>query len=201
MAKKSKVKKTLVDQILDKAKIDHDSLSFNGLEGELPEDVARESIYKTLALKGDKTGPVIGIIPITEHLSEKKLAKISGNKKVQMIPQKDLQKTTGYVHGANNPVGIRQKHNFPIYILYATVKLNGIWKDASKVPRETPPFLKNLLSKSVSLAITSVILISTWSYQVTYHALKKQLNSSWSLKKLKLKLPIPRICVSGNWGN
>ena len=63
------------------------------------------------------------------------------------------------------------------------------------------PFLKNLLSKSVSLAITSVILISTWSYQVTYHALKKQLNSSWSLKKLKLKLPIPRICVSGNWGN
>ena len=116
MAKKSKVKKTLVDQILDKAKIDHDSLSFNGLEGELPEDVARESIYKTLALKGDKTGPVIGIIPITEHLSEKKLAKISGNKKVQMIPQKDLQKTTGYVHGANNPVGIRQKHNFPIYI-------------------------------------------------------------------------------------
>ena len=117
MAKKSKVKKTLVDQILDKAKIDHDSLSFNGLEGELPEDVARESIYKTLALKGDKTGPVIGIIPITEHLSEKKLAKISGNKKVQMIPQKDLQKTTGYVHGANNPVGIRQKHNFPIYIL------------------------------------------------------------------------------------
>ena len=55
MAKKGKVKKTLVDQILDKAKIDHDSLSFNGLEGELPEDVARESIYKTLALKGDKT--------------------------------------------------------------------------------------------------------------------------------------------------
>ena len=115
MAKKGKVKKTLVDQILDKAKIDHDSLSFNGLEGELPEDVARESIYKTLALKGDKTGPVIGIVPITEHLSEKKLAKISGNKKVQMIPQKDLQKTTGYVHGANNPVGIRQNIIFSIY--------------------------------------------------------------------------------------
>ena len=51
MAKKGKVKKTLVDQILDKANIDHDSLSFNGLEGELPEDVAHESIYKTLALK------------------------------------------------------------------------------------------------------------------------------------------------------
>lgn len=33
-----------------------------------------------------------------------------------MIPQKELQKTTGYIHGANNPVGIRQKHSFPIYI-------------------------------------------------------------------------------------
>ncbi len=48
MAKKSKVKKTLVDQILDKAKIDHDSLSFNGLEGELPEDVAREFVKNTI---------------------------------------------------------------------------------------------------------------------------------------------------------
>lgn len=123
MAKKGKVKKTLVDQILDKAKIDHDSLSFNGLEGELPEDVARESIYKTLALKGDKTGPVIGIVPITEHLSEKKLAKISGNKKVQMIPQKDLQKTTGYVHGANNPVGIRQN----IIFLFTSIILPRCW--------------------------------------------------------------------------
>ena len=55
-------------------------------------------------------------IQTNDCVVEKKLAKISGNKKVQMIPQKDLQKTTGYVHGANNPVGIRQKHNFPIYI-------------------------------------------------------------------------------------
>lgn len=116
MSKKGKVKKTLVDQILDKAKIPHDSLVLNAFEGNLPEDVQESDIYKTLALIGDKTGPIIGIVPITEHLSEKKLAKISGNKKVNMIPQKDLEKTTGYVHGANNPVGIRQKHAFPIYI-------------------------------------------------------------------------------------
>lgn len=32
-----------------------------------------------------------------------------------MIPQKELE-TTGYIHGANNPVGIRQKHHFPICI-------------------------------------------------------------------------------------
>ncbi|HHF7038604.1 TPA: aminoacyl-tRNA deacylase [Streptococcus mutans] len=116
MSKKKKLKKTLVEQILDKAKIKHDSLAFNALEGKLPEDIQKEDIFKTLALTGDKTGPLIGIIPITEHLSEKKLAKVSANKKVTMIPQKELQKITGYVHGANNPVGIRQKHHFPIFI-------------------------------------------------------------------------------------
>ena len=117
MAKKSKVKKTLVDQILDKAKIDHDSLSFNGLEGELPEDVARESIYKTLALKGDKTGPVIGIIPITEHLSEKKLAKNfrqqeSSNDSTKRISKKQLAMYTGLTILWE----FVKKHNFPIYI-------------------------------------------------------------------------------------
>lgn len=116
MSKKAKIKKTLVDQILDKAKIEHDSLILNALIGDLPEGIEQSDIYKTLALTGDKTGPIIGILPITEQLSEKKLAKISGNKKISMIPQKELEKTTGYVHGANNPVGIRQKHNYPIFI-------------------------------------------------------------------------------------
>ncbi|HGA0124647.1 TPA: aminoacyl-tRNA deacylase [Streptococcus agalactiae] len=116
MSKKNKIKKTLVDQILDKAKIEHDSLQLDALQGDLPNGIQKQDIFKTLALIGDKTGPIIGILPLTEHLSEKKLAKISGNKKVQMIPQKDLQKITGYIHGANNPIGIRQKHNSPIFI-------------------------------------------------------------------------------------
>lgn len=135
MAKKEKLKKTLVDQILDKAKIAHDSLSINALEGKLPEDMDRSDIFKTLALTGDKTGTVIGILPITEHLSEKKLAKVSGNKKVSMIPQKDLEKTTGYIHGANNPVGIRQKHNFPIYIDKTALKKEKMIVSAGEVGR------------------------------------------------------------------
>lgn len=135
MAKKSKIKKTLVDQILDKAGIAHDSLSFNGLEGQTPDDIDRSTIFKTLALIGDKTGPLIGILPITEHLSEKKLAKVSGNKKVSMIPQKDLQKTTGYVHGANNPVGIRQKHQFPIYIDQIALEMGQMIVSAGEIGR------------------------------------------------------------------
>ena len=135
MAKKVKIKKTLVDQILDKAKIDYDSLVLNALEGQLPQGIEENDIYKTLALTGDKTGPVIGIVPITEHLSEKKLAKVSGNKKVSMISQKDLEKTTGYIHGANNPVGIRQKHNFPIYIDQSALEKGKMIVSAGEIGR------------------------------------------------------------------
>ncbi|MGQ7398379.1 aminoacyl-tRNA deacylase [Streptococcus suis] len=135
MAKKVKIKKTLVDQILDKAKINHDSLVLNTFEGQLPPGIEEKDIYKTLALTGDRTGPVIGIVPITEHLSEKKLAKISGNKKVSMIPQKDLEKTTGYVHGANNPIGIRQRHNFPIYIDQSALELGHLIVSAGEIGR------------------------------------------------------------------
>ena len=76
---------------------------------------------------------MIGIIPITEHLSEKKLAKLSGNKKIAMIPQKDLEKTTGYIHGANNPVGIRQKHPFPIFIDESALQLETMIVSAGEI--------------------------------------------------------------------
>lgn len=148
MAKKTKVKKTLVEQILAKAGVEHQGIQINALEGELPSEYERSHIFKTLALLGDKTGPVIGIVPITEHLSEKKLAKISGNKKVSMIPQKDLEKKTGYIHGANNPVGIRQKHNYPIYIDERALELEKMIVSAGEVGHSiiiTPQDLANFV--------------------------------------------------------
>ena len=69
MAKKTKLKKTLVEQILNKAKIEHQGLQINALDDSLTEEFDRSQIYKTLALNGDKTGTVFGILPITEHLS------------------------------------------------------------------------------------------------------------------------------------
>ncbi len=50
-----------------------------------------------------------------------------------MIPQKDLEKTTGYIHGANNPVGIRQKHNYPIYIDETALELEKMIVSAGEV--------------------------------------------------------------------
>ena len=123
MAKK-KIKKTLPEQVMDKHNLAYTPLTLNILDKTAAErdqilaefSVKHDDIYKTLAATGDKTGPVIAVIPITQHLSMKKLAAASGNKKVTMLPLKTLQQTTGYVHGANNPVGIWHTKHFPIFI-------------------------------------------------------------------------------------
>lgn len=120
--KKNKVHKTLVEQILDKNNISYIQHQFathdenNVAQLEVEEDMDQHRIYKTLVLEGKDTGPVVGVVPLDQHLDEKKLAKESGNKKVNMVPLKDLLKTTGYVHGANTPVGIYEKFHYPIYI-------------------------------------------------------------------------------------
>ena len=127
MSKKSKKKdqlgKTLVEKILDKANVSYQQFEFpTETEGDVQQlqvdhlGVDEHHIYKTLVLSGNVTGPVAGVLPIDEHLDEKKLAKASGNKKVNMVPLKDLVKTTGYEHGANTPVGIWEKNQFPIYL-------------------------------------------------------------------------------------
>jgi len=140
MAKKTKVKKILVEQILDKAKIPYESIVFSGGMDRRAEELAvhgitEADVYKTLALSGNVTGPLVGIVPVEGHLSEKKLAAVSGNKKVHMLPAKDLVATTGYVHGANNPVGIWQTKKFPIYFDNAAQEAGTIVISAGELGR------------------------------------------------------------------
>lgn len=140
MAKKARIKKILVEQILDKANIPYETIAFSGgmnrNQAELDAyGLTDHDIYKTLALDGNVTGPVIGIVPVDNHLNEKKLAAVSGNKKVNMIPTKDLQKTTGYIHGANNPVGIWQTKKFPIYFDNSAKEAGTITISAGEVGR------------------------------------------------------------------
>lgn len=122
--KKDKLEKTLVEKILDQNKIKYRQAQFefhedSGGVAQMDTSILEEKerlVYKTLVCLGNKTGPIVGVIPIPEHLSMKKLAKISGNKKCEMLPLKDLQKTTGYVHGANTPIGIYFNHHLSIYL-------------------------------------------------------------------------------------
>lgn len=120
--KKNKIHKTLVEQILDQHKIPYQQIIFpTYTDGDVEQINANESdypqhkIFKTLALTAKNSGPLIGVVPLDGRLSYKKLAKVSGNKKVGMVPLKDLVKTTTYEHGANTPIGIYEKKGYPIY--------------------------------------------------------------------------------------
>lgn len=140
--KKSKLKKTQVEQILDKNHISYEQKEFqthqDGDVRTMTVDhtgIDEHNIYKTLVLSGPTTGPLVGVVPIDTHLDEKKLAKVSGNKKVDMVPLKDLLKTTGYVHGANTPVGIYEKHHYPIFIDQAAKEQGDIYVSSGKIGR------------------------------------------------------------------
>lgn len=71
-------------------------------------------VFKTLVAEGSVTGPVVACIQTDGELDLKALARISGNKKVELIPVRDLRKLTGYVRGGVSPVGM--KRDFPIYL-------------------------------------------------------------------------------------
>ncbi|MDO4296630.1 MAG: Cys-tRNA(Pro) deacylase [bacterium] len=119
--KEEKWEKTNVMRILDAAKLSYEAREYpvdeNDLSGSHAADllgVPHESVYKTLVLKGEKTGYLVCCIPVDEELDLKKAAKAAGDKKVEMLAMKDLLAVTGYIRGGCSPVGMKKK--FPTYI-------------------------------------------------------------------------------------
>lgn len=116
-----KINKTNVARLLDKAKIayqlvpyeaDENDLSAIHVAEQLGENV--EQVFKTLILHGDKNGYFVCVIPGADEVDLKKAAKVSGNKKCEMIPVKELLPLTGYIRGGCSPIGM--KKHFPTYI-------------------------------------------------------------------------------------
>ena len=132
-----KAEKTNAARILDKAKIRYDIITYEVNEddlsavhvaGQLNEPVER--VFKTLVLKGDKTGYFVCIIPGAEEVDLKKAALISGNKNCEMIPMKELLPVTGYIRGACSPIGM--KKHFPAYIHATCLDYEEIYVSAGK---------------------------------------------------------------------
>jgi Cys-tRNA(Pro)/Cys-tRNA(Cys) deacylase len=73
-----------------------------------------EQVFKTLVLRGDKTGVFVCVIPGGEELDLKKAAKVSENKNSAMVPMKEILELTGYIRGGCSPLGMKKK--YPIYI-------------------------------------------------------------------------------------
>lgn len=90
----------------------------------------QENIYKTLVAVGNKTGPLVAVIPGNRELDLKKIAKVSNNKKVEMLHLRDLEATTGYIRGGCSPVGMKKL--FPTYIDQSAASLATIIVSAGR---------------------------------------------------------------------
>ena len=97
-----RIEKTNAARLLDRAKIayelipylvDEEHLAATHVAEQLGEDIA--CVFKTLVLKGDRTGYFVCVVPGDHEVDLKAAAKVSGNKKVDLIPLKELLPVTG----------------------------------------------------------------------------------------------------------
>lgn len=116
-----KESKTNAARLLDKAGIKYDLNTYEVDEDDLSAvHVARQLgvdpglLFKTLVLRGDRSGVFVCVIPGDAEVDLKKAAKVSGGKKADLIPMKELLPLTGYIRGGCSPVGMKKR--FPTYL-------------------------------------------------------------------------------------
>jgi Cys-tRNA(Pro)/Cys-tRNA(Cys) deacylase len=104
-----------------------------------------------LVLHGDRTGYIVCVIPGDKEVELKALAKVSGNKKVEMIPMKELLGVTGYIRGGCSPIGMKKR--FPTYfhstaadhdVIYVSAGVRGLQIEIN--PNELISFVDGVIS-------------------------------------------------------
>ncbi|NLY52622.1 MAG: Cys-tRNA(Pro) deacylase [Firmicutes bacterium] len=114
--------KTNAIRYLEKRNIPHDVVEYDMEdEGDLSASHVSEvsgipvsMLYKTIVCRGDKTGVILACVPGDSEVDMKKLAKASGNKKVESVPVKEILPLTGYIRGGVSPIGC--KKDYPLYV-------------------------------------------------------------------------------------
>lgn len=158
----AKINKTNVARLLDKAGIayelipyivDENDLSAVHVAEQLGENV--EQVFKTLVLKGDKSGYFVCVIPGDKEVNLKLAAKISGNKNCDMIHMKDLLQVAGYIRGACSPIGMKKL--FPTYFHSSVLDHEYIYVSAGQRglqikinPKDLIPMVKGIIGDIIS---------------------------------------------------
>ncbi len=128
--------KTNVMRLLDKEGIPYEAVvcedvhdeSWSSMRTSQLLGVPADQIFKTLVLRGDVMKFLVCCIPANQELNLKKVAKVSGNKKVEMIHVKEIRDITGYVRGGCSPMGMKKK--FPTFIDETAILFDRIYINA-----------------------------------------------------------------------
>ncbi len=120
MSKKEKIEKTNAMRLLDQKQIPYQvheydpdkAISCKEVANILSQDVER--VFKTLVTTSKSKEHYVFVVPGEGTLDLKKASKVTGEKYIEMIPQKELLPLTGYIHGGCSPLGM--KKTFQTYI-------------------------------------------------------------------------------------
>lgn len=130
--------KTNAMRILDAKKIPYELITYDSTDGRIDgvsvaEKIGRktEEVYKTLVAQGASKNIYVFVIPVEAELDLKKAAKAAGEKKVEMIPVKDIQKWTGYIRGGCSPVGMKKEYK--TFIDQSAAQLEAIVVSGGKI--------------------------------------------------------------------
>ena len=131
----AKISKTNAARLLDAARVtytlvpyvvDENNLAADHVAEQLCEPI--EQVFKTLVLRGDRTGIFVCVVPGNLEVNLKMAARLSGNKSADMIQVKELLATTGYIRGGCSPIGMRKP--FPTFIHTTCMEFDKIYVSA-----------------------------------------------------------------------
>ena len=145
-----KKEKTNAMRILEKEKIDYEMLSYSSEDGKIDGisvagKIGRgvQVVYKTLITQGTSHGYYVFVIPVESELDLKKAAKTVGEKKVEMIPVKDILKVSGYIRGGCSPIGM--KKSYPTFIEQKAQSLDKMIVSGGKIGYQIEITFENLI--------------------------------------------------------
>ncbi|MCX4263348.1 MAG: Cys-tRNA(Pro) deacylase [Muribaculaceae bacterium] len=135
MSKNSKHTKTNVVRLLETAHIpfatheyeyDENDLAAQHVADALGQDINR--VFKTLVLRGERTGLFVCVVPGNSEVNLKKAAAAAGDKKAEMIAMKELLPLTGYIRGGCSPIGMKKP--FPTFFHTTALDYDKIYVSA-----------------------------------------------------------------------
>lgn len=109
--------KTNAARLLDSMGIDYEIREYEVDPDDLrAETVAKkigmppEQVFKTLVVRGDRTGVCLAVVPGSNELDLKKLALLTGDRRAEPVPLKEVEPLTGYIRGGVTALGCRKKY-------------------------------------------------------------------------------------------
>jgi Cys-tRNA(Pro)/Cys-tRNA(Cys) deacylase len=116
-----------------------------------------EQVFKTLVVKGDRNGICLAVIPGNTELDLKALARLTGDRKVELAPLKELQPLTGYIRGGVTALAC--KKNYPVFLDETAILFGAISVSAGmrgiQIVLNPEDYIRAVNARTGEIAITS----------------------------------------------